>query len=713
MKLRTYMQQIHTNKQHNDNASVLGYGMDNVLLMENASNSLAYFLQKLAKRNRTSNIIFLCGGGNNGADGLATARILKTLMPHLSLQVILLQMPKTPLCKKHFSILSKFATANYNPQYPHLQSITPIDHNNEPIDIITYFHFLIPFMHDKPSVSAKEFLERLQTFLELLPSQDIQHVHQDIIYRTMPLTQQCHSSKPTLMQDKDALAQDSLFYAISNKISTHFPHLDNAKIFWQTFLYYEAFLHNIALESLCYRYISTTLQSLSPDDIIIDCLFGSGFDNTKRTLSMFTTYQWLQSDFKLSKAIKVACDTPSGVPNILGHTNDLCDILGKFDYTFSMGAISLCLLDSRIKDSIGKIKLGGLGIPKRLYDKSPYLFGDKPLESTTKSSLQTAFLLEKTDLKLPQRNMQNTHKGSYGTTYIIAGEMQGATLLAAKAAQSFGSGKTCIYEAIIQSFHNKDCEIIYTKNLPSINTDSTLHNNNAFGIGMGLGYSQKQYNMLFDNIATLCGWQDFTSLTQHITQLHDCSTSPTPLLRDEKKPYNPLYNQAQKEYCSIPFVFDADILYRQELSILLSYLSNAVLTPHPKEFLALLRNLGIVAKDYSLDTLLRNIPSLALQFSQKLPNVVCLIKGANTTIIYQHTLYIHILGKSNLAKGGSGDVLSGMIASLLAQGYNNIDACIQASLAHALASKKAMKKWGSYALTPLKLIESIEKYSTK
>ena len=64
------------------------------------------------------------------------------------------------------------------------------------------------------------------------------------------------------------------------------------------------------------------------------------------------------------------------------------------------------------------------------------------------------------------------------------------------------------------------------------------------------------------------------------------------------------------------------------------------------------------------------------------------MKSANTFIAYGKECYIVTQGCQNLAKGGSGDVLSGLCVSLLAQGYTAKDAAISSSLAHALASQK-------------------------
>ena len=69
-----------------------------------------------------------------------------------------------------------------------------------------------------------------------------------------------------------------------------------------------------------------------------------------------------------------------------------------------------------------------------------------------------------------------------------------------------------------------------------------------------------------------------------------------------------------------------------------------------------------------------------------------------------YKMYINPLGRPSLAKAGSGDVLSGMICALMAQGYDALESCISGSLAHALASHSFKN---DYALTPTGLIEAV------
>jgi hydroxyethylthiazole kinase-like uncharacterized protein yjeF len=150
----------------------------------------------------------------------------------------------------------------------------------------------------------------------------------------------------------------------------------------------------------------------------------------------------------------------------------------------------------------------------------------------------------------------------------------------------------------------------------------------------------------------------------------------------------------------IPMVIDADMFYKEEILKFLK--KDVVLTPHPKEFSSLLKITGI--GEFSTKDVQQNRFDLAYKFSKKYPNIVLLLKGANKIIAHNKKLYIDPLGDVALAKGGSGDVLAGMIGSLLAQGEDLLSATINASLAHSIAGHYNP----NYALTPMKLIKRVE-----
>ena len=108
-----------------------------------------------------------------------------------------------------------------------------------------------------------------------------------------------------------------------------------------------------------------------------------------------------------------------------------------------------------------------------------------------------------------------------------------------------------------------------------------------------------------------------------------------------------------------------------------------------------------------MDELQKNRFHYVKAFCTKYPKVVLLLKGANVLIGKNENIYINSFGSAVLAKGGSGDVLSGLVASLLAQGYSSLDASITASLAHALAAQNYRKY--NYSLIPADLVEEVKK----
>ena len=148
-------------------------------------------------------------------------------------------------------------------------------------------------------------------------------------------------------------------------------------------------------------------------------------------------------------------------------------------------------------------------------------------------------------------------------------------------------------------------------------------------------------------------------------------------------------------------VLDADIFYSPKVLDLLS--DNCVLTPHPKEFCSLLKICKIA--DIDVQTLQENRYAYAKAWSEKF-KAVLVLKGANTIIAKDRQIYVMPYGKSALAKGGSGDVLSGLVLALLAQGYEPLNAAISVTLAHALSLRNFDKN--SYALEPTDIIKGVK-----
>jgi hydroxyethylthiazole kinase-like uncharacterized protein yjeF len=253
------------------------------------------------------------------------------------------------------------------------------------------------------------------------------------------------------------------------------------------------------------------------------------------------------------------------------------------------------------------------------------------------------FLLDESDLKLPFRNKKNSHKGTYGHLNVVVGCKQGAAILASSAAFAFGAG-------LVSAVSHENLDLPYH----IMQTHFISENCTAIAIGMGLGKYE---------------------------------------IDEVKKILN----------TNVPKIIDADLFYDKLIIEVLD--KDVVLTPHPKEFCSLLKLCNIA--DISVEQLQNNRFLYVEKFCKKYPKVVLVLKGANVIISLNEKIYVNSFGNASLSKGGSGDVLSGLIGSLLAQGYNCLDAAISASLAHTLALKTYDKN--NYSLTPFDLIEEIKK----
>jgi len=353
-----------------------------------------------------------------------------------------------------------------------------------------------------------------------------------------------------------------------------------------------------------------------PDcDVLIDAVLGTGIRG-----ALDPQMSEVIRQMNAVCGYKIACDIPSG----LNECGAPSPVAFRADETYTMGALKTALYADTAKDYTGVVRLINLGLPRRLYETETH-----------------TFLLSLTDMHLPRRTVQNTHKMNYGHAVFFCGEKQGACVLAASAALRFGGGAVTVYGMPIPSGLP---DFMYAVQLPG--------QFSAASIGSGLDNTAEQQS-------------EALRFLEHA------------------------------EVREKPLVLDAGILHNPELPALLPFLKQPVLTPHPKEFQSLLANSGLA--QVSLSDIQSNRFFYVRQFCLRFPHAVLLLKGAYPLIGQNGCIYVNPLGGNTLAKAGTGDVLTGMITALAAQGYALCDAACTASLAHAEAARMADTGYGLLA----------------
>jgi len=152
----------------------------------------------------------------------------------------------------------------------------------------------------------------------------------------------------------------------------------------------------------------------------------------------------------------------------------------------------------------------------------------------------------------------------------------------------------------------------------------------------------------------------------------------------------------------MPLLIDADGLnaLSDDISILRGHKGDVVLTPHPKEFARL--------TGLTIEEILNNPIKTAKDFAWEY-KVTLLLKGVTTVITDGEKVFLSDSGSPNLAKGGSGDVLSGIIGGLLARGIKPFDAAWAGAYINGRAGELAAEEYGEYSAGPKETAEKIYK----
>lgn len=339
-------------------------------------------------------------------------------------------------------------------------------------------------------------------------------------------------------------------------------------------------------------------------------------------------YKTLIDAVNASNAFVISIDINSGLDATTGKILNACIIS---DLTICLDCIKTGQLINDGKKVCSKLECLSIGIPQTIH-----------------ASLKTAILLDSEEAKqlLPRRS-NDGHKGTFGKALMIGGSyvMHGAITMAARACYQSGIGTlTCFVPNCIHDILAQKMEFAMLKNGDDIDgyfsKDATQKLSNEIGkydiitIGNGMGQLESTKAMV-----------------QKALQLSTCT------------------------------LFDADAcwairehpeLLRQDFSI--------ILTPHIKEMTYLCHR--------SLSEILQDPFGTVQEFCTSYPNCTLVLKSDITLIGHKDQMYVLHQPNSALAKGGSGDILCGIIAGLYGQCRNAFQAAAIGTYIHSCCAKQ-------------------------
>ncbi len=343
--------------------------------------------------------------------------------------------------------------------------------------------------------------------------------------------------------------------------------------------------------------------------------------------------------------MRISIDVPSG---LFGENNldNLPENIIKADLTLTLQFPPISFFFSENEQFTGKWNVLPIGLSSHIISETPSPYN----------------YVEHQDIRvLLKKRKRFSHKGTYGNVLLIAGSygMMGAAVLSARSALRTGSGLVTVHvpvrgyqviqTAVPEALVSLDESDSVFSCLPELSAFS------AIGVGPGLGSKANTQRALYD------------------------------LIKKTK----------------VPMVIDADGLNilssnKEWLKILPE---GTILTPHPREFERLAGKAGSAYQ--------RN--NMQIEFARKY-NMIVILKGAYTaTAMQDGSCYFNSTGNPGMATAGSGDVLTGMILSLLGQGYSPANSALIGVYLHGLAGDLAAAKSSEESVIAGDIIENIGK----
>lgn len=339
-----------------------------------------------------------------------------------------------------------------------------------------------------------------------------------------------------------------------------------------------------------------------------------------------------------SSAFKIAIDLPLGVNPEDGSLNEPCIYA---DVTVSLSYPKPGQLSYPARSCVGKLVFSDLGLPRELIERE-FEFNSYFVDCDEAKRL------------LPKRKI-NSNKGSFGKTLLITGsdKYRGAAHLSLEASLRGGAG-------IVNFAGSGDlCRELRMKYPEAIYHPDLLYDKESI-----LSIAQKSSSVLVGS---------GSDMSQEL-----CDLVTSLVLNTDKQ-----------------LILDADALNSlakySSPEIFLRAKTKPIITPHPLE---LSRLSGVSVAEIESSRL-----GFAKDFAERY-NCILLLKGAATIVTDGKSTYINGSGCSALAKGGSGDALAGLIASVAAFTSSAVGAAALAAYVHGRAGENLSAKLSSFGVTP-------------
>ncbi|MDA8424175.1 MAG: NAD(P)H-hydrate dehydratase [Nitrospiraceae bacterium] len=381
-------------------------------------------------------------------------------------------------------------------------------------------------------------------------------------------------------------------------------------------------------------------------DILVDAMLGVGLSSPLKGL-----YAQAVDMINASGRPVVAVDIPTGIDADSGA------VMGtaiKADLTVTMALLKRGLVLFPGAGHAGAVRVADIGIPSEVIEKE---------------KINIRVLNRESLLGIMGRRETDAHKGDFGHLLVVAGSLgkAGAAVMTAKGALRAGAGLVSVATpaGLVPIVQQQVFESMCIPSAESI--DGTI----------GIGAENE--------------------LIKAAMKMSACAIGPG--LSTHYETVRMVRNFVQQ--VTVPVVIDADGLnaLAGSLDVLRKAQVPVIMTPHPGE---MARLLGISTADVQKDRL-----GMASSFAAKY-KVTLVLKGAGTVVATPDgRRYVNSTGNPGMATGGTGDVLTGMIGSLLAQGYSSLQSACLGVYLHGRAGDLAAQEKGEASMIAGDLIEKI------